>query len=124
MKRVTEQEAIEQARQYIETITPPAWGKVEVYCWTHYKGDPVVGVRVAEVSFFFDKGGGTGYGSSSMQTDPEGAALCFVVERLIMEIMHGRKWVENDEEAENELIDAKWRVRFALGLTEEQEKTG
>ena len=78
-------ESVKAARLFLAALCPTA--EVSIWLWHDVADMDVpehVGVRVAEVSFVSINELGNMAGSSYMQSDPDGLAVCAAVERLII----------------------------------------
>ena len=92
--------ALYAAKLFLEQFGPSP----SVYIWYQNQRPPLhIGLRVAEVSYVSHNPDGTVVGSSYMQSDPDGLAVCAAVERLIIAYMQDED-VELYENAVQHLV--------------------
>lgn len=114
---------IPQNERYKDTVTKVAaflldyWDNktehsaIDIYTWPDDNGQD--GLRVAEVSLS-TMVSGFGSGASFMQSDPECIGTICAVERLILEWHTYPENDDPDDDAINELNDAKWRALYLV----------
>ncbi len=89
-------------------LNKPKHAAVHIYTWPDREGKS--GLRVSEVSLSnIDPETGAGSGASFMQSDVDAGTAIFAVERAILE-QHDF----NPAEADEDLVDAKWRAVYAV----------
>jgi hypothetical protein len=93
---------LEKVREFISKHQNAAGWEVDIYAWPSVSKS---GLRVAEVSLSNEKGG-----CAWMQSNIEGAAVCFFVERLALDYEEGG----DDEDSKHEIEDSEWRLVIAL----------
>ena len=92
MKRKKAVALVEKALAMTWADFNPETDRVSVEMWdssgSFFERHKLVGLRVCEVDFWRDRGGGTGGGSSFMQVEvPEGLAVCAATERAIISLL-------------------------------------
>jgi hypothetical protein len=88
--------------------------KIEIHLWfdgSFVDAPPCVGVRVDEVSFVSYPPGGGMCGASWMGAQPEVLGIFAAIERCIIERMFP---CYSEEEWDNEVADADWRLKFII----------
>ena len=116
---------VKDARNIVELAIRKCWDgfnietdRIDIYAWedgSDMRRHRVVGFRVAEVSFWRDRGGGTGGGSSYMQSDaPHGLLVCAATERAVIAFVE--EW---PAEQQHEEI---WRLALVISEDDETAK--